>query len=213
MAEKKTTTSKTTKSTKSTTAGKTTKSTKAAETEVATTDKPAKRKRDWIPNPKGGANMRKDQPTDAEGKAFVSQVAYDILEFYNLPKVKTDEECEERIGQFFLMCAENGQIPTVEKMALSLGIDTRTLTEWEHGRLHNGSRMLMVKKAKQFLSSFDADMLIKNKLNPVAYIFRAKNYYGMVDKTDVAIGTTSALGEAKSPEELESYYDTVVLDE
>ena len=37
------------------------------------------------------------------------------------------------------------------------------------------------------IAAFDADMVAQNKLNPVAYIFRSKNYYGMKDQQDIVI--------------------------
>ena len=36
----------------------------------------------------------------------------------------------------------------------------------------------------EFIKSFDAKLVVAGKLNPVTYFFRAKNYYGMVDKVE-----------------------------
>lgn len=37
------------------------------------------------------------------------------------------------------------------------------------------------------LKTFDAKLVISGKLNFLAYCFRAKNYYGMVDKQEMVV--------------------------
>ena len=37
------------------------------------------------------------------------------------------------------------------------------------------------------LKTFDAKLVISGKLNFLAYCFRAKNYYGMVDKQEMVL--------------------------
>ena len=63
----------------------------------------------------------------------------------------------------------------------------------------------IIKKAKSFLQSFDAKLVICGQLNFLAYCFRAKNYYGMVDKREVEVASNrDPLGERMSLEELEA---------
>jgi hypothetical protein len=42
----------------------------------------------------------------------------------------------------------------------------------------------------------------EGKLNPVTYIFRSKNYYGMKDQQEHVITPNNPLGDAASPEEI-----------
>ena len=64
----------------------------------------------------------------------IRQIIQESYQFFNLPKVQTDEECAERLNAYFQLCAERGQLPTVEDMALSLGTIRQTLWEWEQGQ-------------------------------------------------------------------------------
>ena len=49
----------------------------------------------------------------------------------------------------------------------------------------------IVKKAKEFLRTFDAKLVVAGKMNFLAYCFRAKNYYGMVDKAEYVISPSA----------------------
>ena len=99
--------------------------------------------------------------------------------FYDRPIVKSDEECRERLYEFFDTCQKTGQLPTVEKMVMALGTIKQTVWNWENGIGCSSVRMDLIKKAKGFIASFESEMVTEGKINPVVYIFRAKNYFGM----------------------------------
>lgn len=102
-------------------------------------------------------------------------------------KPQTDEEVQDRIDEFFTACFETGQRATVEKLALALGTTRKTLSDWELGNTQSARRSDIIKAAKEYLAAFDADLATSGKMNPVPYIFRAKNYYGMKDQQDIII--------------------------
>lgn len=124
-----------------------------------------------------------------EDKALVSKLLGEVLTEYNQPKVQSDEELAERLNGYFVRCAENGQIPTVEEMCMSTGFSYSTCYDWEVGRNKGFSpeTSKIIKKAKEMLKTFDAKLVISGKLNFLAYCFRAKNYYGMVDKQEMVL--------------------------
>lgn len=124
-----------------------------------------------------------------EDRQLVKKLLGEVLVEYNQPKVKNDEELAERINDYFKRCAENGQIPTVEEMCLSTGYAYSTCYDWETGRRKgfSDSTANIIKKAKEMLKTFDAKLVISGKLNFLAYCFRAKNYYGMVDKQEMVV--------------------------
>ena len=123
-----------------------------------------------------------------------------VLRWYGKPKVKSDEECAERLEDFFNTLAENGELPTVEKMWLALGIEKTTLWNWEHGIGCSETRASMIQQAKSILSALDVELVNRNKQPVVSYIFRAKNYYGMKDQTDVVVTPNNPIG-AEVPED------------
>lgn len=99
-------------------------------------------------------------------------------------KPSTDDEIEDRVIEYLTECYNTGQRITVEKLALALGITRETLWKWEQASDARGN---IIKKAKDAIASYDADMVTTGKLNPVPYIFRAKNYYGMKDQQDITL--------------------------
>lgn len=133
----------------------------------------------------------------------VRRIMENCLHWYNLPRIESDEDCRQRLYDFFVGCAESGELPTVEKMCLALGYARNTVWEWEQGLKCSTERANMIKKAKELLATFDAAMVTEGKINPVTYIFRAKNYFGMKDQQDLVLAPASPLGEAPDQKQLE----------
>lgn len=151
---------------------------------------------------------RRFTPETDEDRALVSQLLSEALTEYRQPRVKSDDELAQRIDDYFLRCAQHGQVPTVEEMSLSTGYSISTVMDWEIGRNKGFSpeTSLIIKKAKGYLQTFDAKLVIAGKMNFLAYCFRAKNYYGMKDQQEVMLTPNNPLGETTSPEELRRKY-------
>jgi hypothetical protein len=129
---------------------------------------------------------------DDEKRAFVAKAIENNLVFFNAgiqQRVSSDEELCERLNWFFTQCAETQQIPNVEKMANALGYHRNTLLDWENGNTGGFSPYTkdIIKQAKQILASIDAELAQEGKTQPVVYMFRAKNFYGMRDQQDVVL--------------------------
>ena len=137
---------------------------------------------------------------DVTLRAIISENTRD----FKKPIVKTDEECMQRLVDFFDYYAntEGVGIPTVEKMCLALGADVNTVWDWQNGA-KGDNRAVIVKRAKQILAAIDADLVLNGHINPVAYIFRAKNYYGLKDQQDVVVQAKNIFGDGVSREEIE----------
>ena len=117
----------------------------------------------------------------------ISRCMANCMMFYDRPIVKSDEECRQRLYDFFDTCQRTGQLPTVEKMVMSLGTIKQTVWNWENGIGCSSERMDLIKKAKEFIGGFESEMVTEGKINPVVYIFRAKNYFGMKDQQDLVL--------------------------
>lgn len=145
-------------------------------------------------------------------KSEVSEIVRNSVSWFGRPIVKTDEECAERLNDFFQQMCETGEIPTVEKMALALGTTRKTLWEWQNG-LKGTERANMILQAKEMLASIDAELVQRNKIPAVPYIFRAKNYYGLSDTTEIQVTTqTDLLGDTGNREEIAAKYSEAVAD-
>lgn len=136
--------------------------------------------------------------------ADIRRCLHNCLMFYGLPIVKSDEECRQRLYDFFDTCEQTGQLPTIEKMIMALGAVRQTVWDWEQGNKCSQARADMIKKAKEFIHSFEAEMVTEGKINPVVYFFRAKNYFGMKDQQDVVIKAENPLGDTVDQARLES---------
>ena len=88
----------------------------------------------------------------------------------------------------------------MEDMALSLGVTRQILYNWET-RGDNYERMEIVKKAKEVLAGIDAKLVSEGKIPQVTYIFRAKNYFGMRDQTQISFDQSQDKLEESMDEE------------
>lgn len=139
-------------------------------------------------NPNGIGPMKGEILGDEEEKTVaIRNSLSNILEIWNSPRIKTEEEAIERTELYIQKCIDRGLRPTIEGWALALGTTRKSLWEWENGKSRGPVSADVVKKAKEAFAAFDADMVSQNKMNPVTYIFRAKNYYGMKDQQEVVI--------------------------
>ena len=82
----------------------------------------------------------------------------------------TDDEVQDRVDEYIFECYKTGQRMTVEKLALALGVTRETLHSWETGATQSKRRSDIIKKAKDTIASYDADMVTSGKMNPVPYI-------------------------------------------
>lgn len=141
--------------------------------------------------------------SDKDRKEEIRKSLSSSLRFFKAPTIATEDEMEDRVLEYFATCYKFGDNPTVEGLTLALGVSDVTLLRWERGE-QGERRSHVVKKAKKIIQAYDADLLAKGKINVAGYIFRAKNYYGMVDKVEHAVTTSSPLDDIKSLEDISS---------
>lgn len=147
---------------------------------------------------------------DDEKRAFVAKCIENNLVFFNAGiqnRVTNDEELCERLNWFFSQCAETQQVPNIEKLSNALGYHRNTLLDWENGNTGGFSPYTkdIIKQAKQILASIDAELAQEGKTQPVVYMFRAKNFYGMKDQQDVVL-TPNVGMEAADKATIEAKY-------
>ena len=150
----------------------------------------------------GKENFPSVLPSDAKSED-IKRIMKDCLRWYELPRINTDEECRQRLYDFFVGCAESGELATIEKMCLALGYARNTVFEWEQGLHCSPERSNMIKKAKALIATTESVMVSEGKINPVVYIFRAKNYFGMKDQQDIVVKPDSPLGDYQNPDEIQ----------
>lgn len=142
----------------------------------------------------------------------VKRIMQNCLRWYSKPRIETDDECRQRLLDFFTGCMEHGELPTVEKMCLALGYARNTVFEWEQGMKCSAERANLIKKAKEFIATFESEMVTEGKIQPVVYIFRAKNYFGLKDQQDLVLTPNTPLGDQLQPKELAERYNDIPED-
>jgi hypothetical protein len=143
-----------------------------------------------------------------QDKTLIRRLMTETLESWRKQKVKSDEELAARLDEFFRECAEEGKIPTMEEMALVTGYASRSLYDIETGARKGFSPETkdIIKRAKEFLKTFDAKLVLTGQCNPIIYFFRAKNYYGMKDQTDHVIHANTQDEREVSAEDIAKRY-------
>lgn len=130
-----------------------------------------------------GKNAGELFENEDEKKAFNSRALSEAMEYFHVTRVKSNEEFIQRTEEYFSRCISRGIKPTWEEFAISLGTTIQSLWDWENGRRATIDAEL-IKKARAYMAVFDAKAVAEGKLNPVTYIFRSKNFYGMKDQQE-----------------------------
>lgn len=162
-------------------------------------------KEDNKPKKRGSKSASIESNNSAKSED-ISRILRNSLYWFNRDIVKSDEECAERLNEFFERMATTGEIPTVEKMCLALGTVRQTVHDWEHNCTKGRARADMIKKAKEILASMDAEMVSEGKIPQVTYIFRAKNFFGMQDQQELVLTPNNKLGDEVNEQEIVDKY-------
>ena len=126
------------------------------------------------------------------------------------PDMKSVEAVQERIRDYFQLCADNDMKPSFAGMALAFGVDRTTMWKWCSGagdikplppEIRNA-----LKKGQQILNAQMEDYMQNGKINPVSGIFLMKNNMGYTDQQEVVLRPDSPLGEKADPEALKRKY-------
>lgn len=138
-------------------------------------------------NPQGKGLPQKFNIEDKD-KILVKEIGNFNLMLFNKYNGKPDspEELADRFSDYFQLCLEYNQIPTVEGLAMISGYARSSFFDISQGTFKPEFTDI-VKKAKDYIAFFDAGLAVKGKIPAPTYIFRSKNFYGMKDTQDVQI--------------------------
>lgn len=155
---------------------------------------------------------------DDNNREIIGKVLNNMIVFRELGsnRVQTVDELCDRLNQFFTTCAETQQLATAEKMHLALGVPRRTVQDWRNGStagLGPGTKEAL-QMAYELIAAQDSELALQGKINPVVYIFRAKNYNGMSDKVEIDVAnTTDALEVRETADVIEAKYREIPIEE
>ena len=148
--------------------------------------------------------------SNPEARSLVGQILGEYRKAFMMPKVNSNAELIKRLDDFFLMAQERQIPPTIQEMALYCGYTAQTLNDWKNGRSKGfcdsdnstPSTAVIIKKAIEILHGMDMVLTQSGKINPVAYIWKAKNWYGERDVQEIVVTPSGDRTVPLTPEEI-----------
>lgn len=139
---------------------------------------------------------------DLIGNAVASGVE-DLIILTNRGKVTIwdTEEIKKRCFEYLERKINEKALPTMEGLAVNLGVAAHTLKTWEKSK-ENPEVSEILETMRNVISSMYADSAMRGALNPVQWIFYAKNHFGYTDKTETEITTKADIRTEKDVEEI-----------
>lgn len=126
-------------------------------------------------------------------------------------KLGPPEVVEERINEYFMICQETHQFPSIKALSLYIGVPFATLKGYLNDPTSRYYNMLSV--ANDLCHVILEQGAINNKVNPATYMFTAANYYGMKNTQSVEIGRTSTEADlGASREAINALKDLIAKD-
>lgn len=144
--------------------------------------------------------------TTMSGDKVISETVRRVHIWSKAEPCNSDEEVAERLNEFFEKCADNGEVPTVEKLGLALGVSRMTLCNWRKGTFCSELRQGLIERAYQEMHAIESELALSGKIDRVVYIFRAKNFFGMRDQAELTIENRSDFSKLPSAEDVRKQY-------
>lgn len=116
----------------------------------------------------------------------VQDITTSLKALHDLGQPQSDEECEQRINEFFELCRVSSVRPAIESLCLSLHISRQTLHRWSRGENCSIEKQQMIQSAMQLIYAFLEQAGLNSQINPVSYIFLCKNYLGYSDQYSIS---------------------------
>ncbi|MEG1106918.1 MAG: MerR family transcriptional regulator [Eubacterium sp.] len=125
------------------------------------------------------------------------------------------EELILKFDEYFRRCIKYGIRPTVEGLYITAGVSADTFNKWERNISRANSGLAeCIKKAKRYVNYVLASMASTGKVQPLFFIFYAKNHFGYVDKVEHVIAESNPLLEIESGLDLQKRIsESIVIDE
>lgn len=134
----------------------------------------------------GAAESFLAQPQVSEYNNAVRDMAFRRRE----SKLGPPEQVEKRIQEYFNICEETNQLPSIKALSLYIGVPYKTLKRYIDDPTSRYNEMLVM--ARDYCHVVVENGALNNKVNPATYMFTAANYYDMKNTQSVEIGRTSA---------------------
>lgn len=126
--------------------------------------------------------------------------------------LSSEEQVKSRIIEYFDICRNDDMKPGVADFAFALGISRQALLKIVKGQLVKPEAVVSLLKRTYFALNAQLENYAQNgKVNPVTFIFMAKNHFGYQDKQEIEVSAQTDATE--TPEQLmQKYADAIPAD-
>ena len=161
------------------------------------------------------AKERPDRDVQEQPGDNIKYTAHNlVLLSWKRPDMSDTDAVQQRVYDYFNLCAQNDMRPSVEGLSLAFNTDRKTMWRWVNGadsKYMSDDTRHVLKMAYSLLNAQMADYMQNNRVNAVAGIFLMKNHFGYEDKTEVIVqpGPYDALPDADKL--AQEYIDAVTV--
>ena len=136
-----------------------------------------------------------------------------IMQFPKID-VRNPQQLQNRVIEYFQLCADHDMKPGVAAVGLAIGLDRRRL--WE---IRSGTKNVPIPQECKdiIIGVYDSletlweSYMINGKINPVSGIFLGKNHFGYADKQEYVV-TPNTMNNETPVEVIEAKYDELPED-
>lgn len=156
-----------------------------------------------------GTTARKEEIAD-----IVKGGCDNLVKALSRPKADRNdlEQFKQRTAEYYAQCMGAGRIPTMEGLAVSLGIGRSCLYNWINDtRYPKVAEFLDI--VRDSFAGISAEAAMHGKINPVTWIFYSKNMYGYVDKAELTVAPVNPLGNTQDPSLIQTRLTRGVADD
>ena len=115
------------------------------------------------------------------------------------------KQVEQRITDYFMLCAENDLKPTSAGFCMAIGVSKGTISNWRNGVYRADTHQAVICKGYDVLDALWQDYMMNGKVNPVSGIFLGKVLFGYRDAQEIVV-TPNAQNETVDVKVIEAKY-------
>lgn len=141
-----------------------------------------------------------------------AELMSNLYAWHRIPKINTRDDIavENRVNEFLQISSESGELVTIEKLSLALGVTTSTLRTWKNGDGVSPQRKHLIEQCYELIHAFETTLAFEGSIDKTMYIFRSKNHYDMVDRKDVIVTQEDSLGEKVDLDIIDAEYSDLI---
>lgn len=127
--------------------------------------------------------------------------------------VKTEEQAERRITEYWTIVAETGEIPQKTDLYMFMGLARSTVDDWRNGRKCSRQMQHIIHQLDLMYNSVRDNMAAENLIQQIAYIWQSKQWQGYREPTTkYEVEQVTPLDRLPKIDEIEARYQDILVE-